>query len=114
MELPLLAPEEAVWSKLHVLQRDRRALPDLLNLIYTQGPLLQWSRLFALPAGDEHLLASLLMLVAWIAPARVQQLPTWPWGKLELASPDRLEPILRDDSRIRLLDSRPRFTEIDV
>ena len=96
------------------MRRDRCDWPDVLNLIYTQGPLLQRSRLFAVLAGYERLLASLLVLVAWVAAARAQQLPSWPWGKLELASPDRLEPILRDDSRIRLLDSRPWFTEVDV
>ncbi len=112
VELPLLAPEEVLWSKVHVMQRDRCDWPDLLNLLYTQGPLLHWSRLLTLLAGDERLLGALLQLFAWVAPARAQQLPAWLWGKLDLPPADRLEPIGRDDSRIRLLDSRPWFTDV--
>jgi hypothetical protein len=112
VELPLLAPEEVLWSKLHVMQRDRCDWPDLLNLLYTQGPQLHWARLLTLLAGDERLLASLLMLFTWVAPARAQQLPPWLWSKLDLPGTERLEPIVRDDSRVRLLDSRPWFTEV--
>jgi hypothetical protein len=114
VELQLLPPEEVLQSKLHVMQRDRCDWPDLLNLLYTQGPQLHWSRLLTMFAGDERLLTSLLALFTWVAPARAQQLPPWLWSKLELPNPERLEPILRDDSRIRQLDSRPWFTEVDV
>lgn len=114
VELHLLSPEEVLQSKLHVVQRDRCDWPDLLNLLYTQGPQLHWSRLLTMFAGDERLLAALLSLFTWVAPARAQQLPPWLWGKLELPNPERLEPILRDDSRIRQLDSRPWFTEVEV
>jgi hypothetical protein len=75
---------------------------------------LHWSRLLTIFAGDERLLASLLMLFTWVAPARAQQLPAWLWSRLEMPNPDRLEPIVRDDSRIRQLDSRPWFTEVDL
>lgn len=109
--LPLLAPEEILWSKIHVLQRDRCDWPDLLNLLYTTGPQLDWSRVLHLLAGDERLLASLLMLFTWLAPARAHKFPGWLWPRLGLASPLAPAALERDDERVRLLDSRPWFTD---
>jgi hypothetical protein len=110
--LPLLAPEEILWSKIHVLQRDRCDWPDLLNLLYTTGPQLDWSRLLHLLAGEERLLASLLLLFTWLAPARAHKFPGWLWPRLGLASPVAPAALERDDDRVRLLDTRPWFTDV--
>ncbi|MCU0951214.1 MAG: nucleotidyltransferase family protein [Burkholderiaceae bacterium] len=110
--LPLLAPEEMLWSKLHVVQRDRCDWPDLLNLVYTTGPHLHWARLLHLAAGDERLLGSLLMLFSWIAPRRAQALPDWLWPRLGLQPPSAPAALDRDDERVRLLDTRPWFTGV--
>jgi hypothetical protein len=125
-EVRLLAPEEMFWSKLHVVQRDRCDWPDLLNLLYTAGPAFDWRRLLTrLRQHDSEnpvtsqapepyrLLASLLLLFAWVAPGRAAALPRWLWSELGLpaASANASQ---RDEARIRLLDSRPWFTEADV
>jgi hypothetical protein len=112
VELPLLAPEEILWSKIHVLQRDRCDWPDLLNLLYTTGPQLDWSRLLHLLAGDERLLASLLLLFTWLAPARAHRFPNWLWPRLGLASPVAPAAVEPDNERVRLLDTRPWFTDV--
>lgn len=111
--LPLLAPEEILWSKIHVLQRDRCDWPDLLNLLYTTGPQLDWSHVLHLLAGDERLLASLLMLFSWLAPARAHKLPAWVWTRMGLVSPLAPASLERDAERVRLLDTRPWFTEVE-
>lgn len=109
-ELPLLAPEEILWSKLHVLQRDRCDWPDLLNLLYAAGPQLHWARVLHLLAGDERLLGGLLMTFSWLAPRRAQQLPDWLWPRLGISAPAAPAALMRDEDRIRLLDTRDWFT----
>jgi hypothetical protein len=108
--LPLVAPEELLWSKIHVLQRDRCDWPDLVNLLYTVGPALQWERLLRRLGPEHALLASLLALFTWVAPARAAQLPGWLWPRLGLRAPAG-GPAL-DRHRVDLLDTRPWFTEV--
>jgi hypothetical protein len=111
--LQLLAPEELLWSKIHVLQRDRCDWPDLLNLLYATGPQWDWQRLFQRLEGHQPLLAALLSLFAWVAPGRAGALPRWVWSRLQLARRGGAQPA-RCDERIRLLDSRPWFTDADI
>ena len=44
-EFRAIPPEELIWSKLYVLQRDRCDWPDILNLICATGPNLDWNHL---------------------------------------------------------------------
>ncbi len=108
--VPLVAPEEIVWSKVHVVQRDRCDWPDLLNLLYAAGPSLDWGRLLRRTEPDEAPVASLLTLFAWVAPARAAELPTWLWPRLGLRPPEPGPE--RDQRRIDLLDSRPWFSPL--
>jgi hypothetical protein len=125
-EVRLVAAEELFWSKAHVLQRDRCDWPDLLNLLYTAGPAFDWRRLLARcraqadpqmasgPARDEYrLLASIVSLFSWVAPGRAADLPRWLWSELDVPQPAVESPV-RNDHRIRLLDSRPWFTPTDI
>lgn len=109
--LRLLAPEDMFWSKVHVLQRDRCDWPDLLNLLYTTGPQFDWTRVLQRMAGHERLLASILSLFAWIAPGRARLLPDALWRRLHLEPPSSGEP--RCDERVRLLDTRDWFTQVN-
>lgn len=109
--LRVLAPEETFWSKVHVVQRDRCDWPDLLNLLYTTGPQFDWVRLLQRMAGHERLLASIVSLFAWIAPARARLLPEWLWPRLQLEPPPSGP--ARCDERVRLLDTRDWFTRVD-
>lgn len=125
-EVRLLAAEELFWSKSHVLQRDRCDWPDLLNMLYTAGPALDWRRLLArcrsqvdaratstAIRSEYRLLGSIVMLFSWVAPGRAAQLPRWLWSELDIAPPPADAP-LRDDKRIALIDSRPWFSPADV
>jgi hypothetical protein len=108
---PLLAPEELIVTKLHVLQRDRCDWPDLLNLLYAAGPAMDWGRALHAMAQDERPLASLVLLFAWLAPGRAAQCPSWLWQRLQIAPPDPAGPVRAQD-RIDRLDTRAWFTTI--
>ena len=105
--LRLVPPEEMIWSKIHIVQRERCDWPDVINMIYATGAALDWDRLIARMAGDERLLGSVLLLFSWLAPGRARSFPEWIWQRLRIAPPgDGPE---RDDARIALLESRPWF-----
>ena len=105
----LLPAEEALWSKLYVLQRDRCDWPDAFNLLYGAGPEMDWKRLLDRLADDRPLLRAVLTLFLWLSPDRSRELPTWIWPELDLDPPARDQPVLAG-AHARLLDSRPWFT----
>ncbi len=53
----IIPPEEMIWAKLYVLQRDRCDLPDVLNLVYATGPSLDWDFLIQRLGDDSPLLS---------------------------------------------------------
>jgi hypothetical protein len=104
----LVPPEEMIWSKIHIVQRERCDFPDIINMLYATGAALDWSRLLARLAGDERLLGSVLLLFSWLAPGSARRFPEWIWPRLGIERPP--EGPERDDDRVRRLDSRPWFT----
>jgi hypothetical protein len=106
----LLAPEEAIWSKLYVLQRDRCDWPDCLNVLYGVGPELDWRRLISNLAADVPLLSGLLTVFVWLAPERAREFPSFVWEELKLQPPqEQVGPhVMR--RRAAFLDTRPWFT----
>jgi hypothetical protein len=104
----LVPPEEMIWSKIHIIQRERCDFPDIVNMLYTAGPQLDWTRLIGRLAGEERLLGSVLLFFAWVAPGRARRFPEWIWDRLGI---DRPPPgPERDEDRIRRIDSRDWFT----
>jgi hypothetical protein len=108
--LRLVPPEEMIWSKIHIVQRERCDFPDIINLLYATGAALDWGRLVSRLTGDERLLASVLLLFSWLAPGRARTFPEWIWPQLGIERPG-LGPE-RDDERIALLESRPWFSPL--
>ena len=106
----LLAPEEAIWSKLYVLQRDRCDWPDCLNVLYGVGPELDWGRLINNAGTDLSLLGGLLSAFVWLAPERAREFPAHIWNEFGLQPPHAPggPEVMRE--RAALLDSRPWFT----
>jgi hypothetical protein len=103
----LVPAEELIFSKLHVVQRERCDWPDVLNLLYVVGAHMDWDRLLARCAGEEKLLAAVLLTFSWIAPGRAEALPEWVWDRLEIPPPETGP--FKDEERIASLDSRPWF-----
>lgn len=110
LQIRLLPPEEILWTKLYVLQRDRSDWTDALNMLYVVGPNLDWNHLFERVEEDVGLVAGLVAVFRWLAPGRANLLPQFIWSRLKLDPPggDPVPPFRED--RARLLDTRPWFT----
>jgi hypothetical protein len=107
--LPVLPPEEFLWCKLYILQRDHCDWTDIVNLLYAVGPVLDWQHLLArVGREDEPLLRGLLNVYSWLCPAEAIRLPEWLWERLKMVPPSPPEQPPAFD-HIRLLDSRAWF-----
>jgi hypothetical protein len=107
----VIPPEELIWSKIYVLQRDRCDWPDIINLINATGPSLDWNHLLRRVEHDLPLMRGLLSVFSWVSPERAAEFPSWVWKKLDLSP---AEPVADPEGRPRrpdLLDSRPWFGE---
>lgn len=104
-----LPPEELIWSKLYVMQRERCDWPDIFNMLYATAQHLDWDRLVARLGDDVPLLRGVVDVFRWLCPSVALQLPK------ELLSPSG-RALQNDDStacadplRVNLLDGRPWF-----
>jgi hypothetical protein len=110
-QVRVIPPEELIWSKLYVMQRDRCDWPDILNLICATGPTLDWNHLIERVAEDLPLVKALLAIFAWISPEEAAALPKWVWQTLELPLPASSRDPEGRPRRPDLLDTRPWFRE---
>ena len=76
-------PEEMIWAKLYVLQRDRSDWPDALNMISAQRRNLNWRHLLDRLRDDAPLLFALLTVFRWMCPNLAQDLPAWLWREVD-------------------------------
>jgi len=102
----VLPPEEMIWSKLYVMQRERCDWPDILNLIHAVGPVMDWRHLLERVGEDAPLLRGVLSVFQWVCPERAAELPKWIWTAVDRASQESLN---TPHSHAELLDSRPWF-----
>lgn len=109
--LRVVPPEELLWCKLYVFQRDHCDWTDALNLIYAAGPQLDWNRLIERMGDDEPILRSALTLFDWLTPSRSAQLPASLRSRLSLTQNKPISPE-EERARIRLLDSRAWFASL--
>ena|ERR1043165_7022624 len=106
--LQVLPPEELLWCKLYVFQRDHCDWPDLLNLLYATGPTLNWSRLLQRVGKDWPVLKSLLTLFSWVCPNRAALIPASVREDFELSESPAVS-AEEEQRRVKLLDSRGWF-----
>jgi len=109
--LLLIPPEELLWCKLYILQRDHCDWGDVFNLIYAVGSKLDWSHLIWRLEDDLPLLRAVLQVYGWLCPTHVLELPGELWSTLDMPAP---QPLARSSARdkIRLLDSRGWFAAL--
>lgn len=109
--LLVVPPEEYMWCKLYILQRDHCDWTDVFNLLYTSGTRIDWDHLLNRLENDFPLLQALLLVYRWLCPRYAQRLPRSLWKRLRLppASARRHPPRY---NRIRLLDSRGWFAAL--
>jgi hypothetical protein len=111
--LPVIPPEELIWAKLYVLQKDRCDWSDILNIIYATGETLDWEHLLGRLIQDLPLLRGVLSVFAWLSPGRARELPGWLWERLDLLVPETLpDPEQTMRRRADRLDTRPWFIPV--
>jgi hypothetical protein len=112
MQAAALGPEELIFCKLYVIQRERCDWPDLLSLLHAQAPTLRWERLLELVGADVGLVRGLLCVFSWLCPQRAGEAPAWVWERLGLARPEPGPRCDESHERVKLLDARPWFAPL--
>jgi hypothetical protein len=108
MQLRLLPVEELLWAKLYILQRERCDWGDLLNILFTRGPSMDWNHLIDAVGEDYRVLAALVEVFTWACPERAREFPRDVWRRLNVKPPREGKGDV-DHGHIRLLDSRDWF-----
>lgn len=108
--LAVVPPEELLWCKLYILQRDHCDWTDVFNLLYAVGPKLDWKHLIWRLEEDTPLLKALLHVYGWLCPKDILKLPRMVWKALGLPVPRSSLGAKRN--HIRLLDSRGWFAAL--
>jgi hypothetical protein len=73
----LCPPEETIWSKAFVMERERYDGADIAHLLRACGEHLDWSRLLHRFGTHWRVLLSHLILFGFIYPAERARIPTW-------------------------------------
>jgi len=104
-----IPPEELLFIKAFVLQKDRCDWSDLFNLLCFQVGHLDWDRLIARFGPELPLLRGILNVFAWLCPVEASQIPVEIRARLgvEIVLPEN--PAEATRTRVGLLDSRPWF-----
>jgi hypothetical protein len=100
----LIPPEELIYGKMYVLQRDRCDWPDIVNLFEAVGYDLDWRHLLARMGSDAPLLGAVLGVFCWLAPDRAAQFPRWLLDQFGLRPEPSSVPVR---ARCDLIDRRP-------
>src|SRR5436190_6047454 len=81
----LCPPEEQLWSKAFVMDRDRFDGTDVNHIIFAQGQTMDWRRLLARFKTHERVLMAHLMLFGYAYPSERGRVPEWVMGELQKA-----------------------------
>jgi hypothetical protein len=73
--LKLCPPEEMIWSKSFVQERERFDGADVLHLFRELGPVLDWQRLLARFAGHWRVLLAHIVLFGFVYPDSRDRIP---------------------------------------
>jgi hypothetical protein len=77
LSVKLCPPEETIWSKAFVMERDRYDSADVAHLIHACGPSLDWGRLLRRFEGHWRVLFAHLVLFGFIYPSGREKVPRW-------------------------------------
>lgn len=81
----LCPPEEQLWSKAFVMDRDRFDGADVIHLIFAQGLTMDWNRLLKRFRTHERVLMAHLMLYGYAYPTERDRVPQWVMEKVQHA-----------------------------
>jgi hypothetical protein len=78
----LCPPEEMIWSKAFVMERERYDGADVIHLILSMGQEMDWRRVMDRFESYRLVLLSHLTLFLFAYPSQVDCVPTWVWDEL--------------------------------
>jgi hypothetical protein len=94
----LVPPEEQLWSKAFVQDRDRFDGADVIHLIFSCGATMDWDRLLRRFEGHERVLLAHLLLYGYAYPTERDRVPVSVMARLESAiraEPPAMEKVCR-------------------
>jgi Uncharacterised nucleotidyltransferase len=77
MRVRLCPPEEMVWSKAFIQERERFDGADVMHLLRERGPRLDWPHLLARFGDHWPVLFSHIVMFRYVYPDRHGQVPAW-------------------------------------
>jgi hypothetical protein len=105
----VMPPEELIWDKLYIMQRERCDWPDILNLLHKTRRTLDWDHLLARLGEDHGLFTGLLSVYRWMCPGAAPDVPARVWKAVGLAVPRVNGCPAVAQERVDFLDTRPWF-----
>ncbi len=75
-------PEEMIWSKAFIMERERYDGADVAHLLRARGPELDWPRLLQRFGTHWRVLLGHLVLFGFIYPSERSQIPAWVQAEL--------------------------------
>jgi hypothetical protein len=73
----LCPPEEMIWSKAFVQERERYDGADVIHLLRELGPTLDWPRLLMRFGDRWRVLFSFIVLFGFVYPDQLERIPQW-------------------------------------
>src|SRR5579859_2602734 len=73
----MIPPEELIWTKLYVQDRDRFDGADVMHMILRQGPKLDWKRLMQRMDLHWEILLAQLLTFRFVYPSERDCIPQW-------------------------------------
>ena len=72
-----IPPEEMIWSKAFVMERERYDGADVNHIMLFRGKTLDWNRLIRRFGSNWHVLLSHLILLGFVYPSEREIVPEW-------------------------------------
>jgi hypothetical protein len=92
MDVLLLPPEELIWCKCYVINRERFDGADINHLLLRQGKNLDWERLLARLDQHWHLLFAHLLMFQFVYPYDFREIiPKWIFDELMKRSAEQYD-----------------------
>jgi hypothetical protein len=112
MPVLICPPEEIIWSKSFVMERERYDGADVAHIFRACAPSLNWRRLISRYRDKWRLLLSYLILFGFIYPAERDKIPAWVMRRLLRRLENQIEaPVRRQKEKVvqGTLISREQF-----
>jgi hypothetical protein len=110
----LVPPEEVVWPKMYLMERERFDGADVLHVLRQQGASLDWPRLWARFEGHWEVLFAHLLLFQFVYPSERGCVPEWLWRELLARQERRLAEPVPQERICRGLLLSDRQYQVDV